>query len=145
SIDGLEEGSDWSVVVNSAPAGQTCSVSNGSGVLTADVTNVSITCSDIAVDPTGFSIEGDLRGASGNVDWQCLVASVYYHDGANGDGSVTHSYCDGVPEGSIWTIEVTTAPAGQTCDVSNGSGTITGNVTNLANICSEIVVDPTTF
>lgn len=145
SIDGLEEGSDWSVVINSAPAGQTCNVSNGSGSLAADVTNVSITCSDIVVAPTGFSIEGDISGASGNVSWQTLVGGVFYHDGANSNGSVIFTYGDGIADGGNWTVEVITAPAGQTCNVSNGSGTITGNVTNVAITCSDIVVEPTTF
>src|SRR5690606_10921205 len=145
SVDGLAEGSDWSVVINSAPAGQTCNVSNGSGSLAADVTNVSITCSDIVVAPTGFSIEGDISGASGNVSWQTLVGGVFYHDGANGNGSVTFTYGDGITDGSNWSIEVLTPPAGQTCNVTNGSGTITANVTNVAITCSDIVVAPTTF
>ena len=145
SVDGLAEGSDWSVVINSAPAGQTCSVSNGSGVLTADVTNVSITCSDIVVAPTGFSIEGDISGASGNVSWQTLVGGVFYHDGANGNGSVTFTYGDGITDGSIWSVEVLTPPAGQTCNVADGSGTIAGNITNVAITCSDIVVTPTTY
>lgn len=142
---GLEEGNNWSVVINSPPAGQTCNVANGTGTLTDDVTNVSITCSDIVVDPTGYSIEGTISGASGDVSWQTLVGGVFYHDGTDGNGNVTFTYGDGIADGSNWSVEVLTPPAGQTCNVANGSGTIAGNITNVAITCSDIVVTPTTF
>src|SRR5690606_34269726 len=48
---GMDSGSNWSVVVATPPAGQTCNVTNGSGTLNADIVNVSIACQDEGVDP----------------------------------------------------------------------------------------------
>ncbi|MCK5875554.1 MAG: carboxypeptidase regulatory-like domain-containing protein [Alcanivoracaceae bacterium] len=143
--DGLAEGTVWSVVINSAPAGQTCTVTNGSGTLTADVSNVSITCSDVVVGPTDYSISGTISGASGTVSWENRVGGVFYHDGFNGNGAVAFTYGDGLASGSSWAVVVTGAPAGQTCNVSNGSGTLAADVSNVAITCSDIVVGPTSY
>lgn len=144
-LAGLPEGTEWSVVVNSAPQGQTCNVSNGSGTLTNDVTNVSISCSDIVVNPTGYSISGTISGASGTVSWETRVGGNFYHDGLNGNGAVSFTYGDGIASGSSWSVVVLSAPAGQTCNVSNGSGTLTAAVSNVAITCSDIVVNPTSY
>ena len=142
---GLEEGSNWSVVINSPPAGQTCNVANGTGTLTADVTNVAITCEDVVVAPTTYSIDGTISGASANVQWETRIDGAFYHDGSNGNGAVTFTLPAGMDEDSNWSVIVTGAPAGQTCDVANGSGTLTADVTNVAITCSDIVVGPTTY
>lgn len=46
------DGSSYSVTVSSQPAGQFCSVANGSGTISSsDVTNVTVTCQDIVLPP----------------------------------------------------------------------------------------------
>ncbi len=47
--DTLDEGESYSVEVIISPAGQTCSVANGSGAATANITNIDITCIDDGV------------------------------------------------------------------------------------------------
>ena len=142
---GLAEGTVWSVVINSAPAGQTCTVTNGSGTLTADVSNVSITCSDIVVGPTTYSISGTISGASDVVQWEARIDGVFYHDGSNGNGAVTFTPLEEMNSGSNWSVVVTGAPAGQTCNVSNGSGVLAADVSNVAITCSDVVVGPTSY
>ena len=44
-------GSPYSVTVFTQPTGQTCTVTNGSGTANADVTNVAVSCVDIAISP----------------------------------------------------------------------------------------------
>src|SRR5690606_31026928 len=46
SGQGLEEGTEWEVIITSEPTGQDCTVNNGSGTLTANVDNVQIICVD---------------------------------------------------------------------------------------------------
>lgn len=43
------EGNNYSVTIFSQPAGQTCSVANGTGVVSANVTNITINCSNNSV------------------------------------------------------------------------------------------------
>jgi len=46
------DGSSYAVTVSAQPAGQTCSVTNGSGtIMSADVTDVAVTCTDIVLPP----------------------------------------------------------------------------------------------
>jgi hypothetical protein len=48
----LEDGVAYAITVLAQPAGQTCSVTNGSGTIaTADVTDVSVACIDDVVAP----------------------------------------------------------------------------------------------
>jgi hypothetical protein len=55
------EGTDYVVTVSSQPAGQTCTVGNGSGTnITVDITNVTVTCAD-DVTPTPAPLNSGLN------------------------------------------------------------------------------------
>lgn len=71
----LAEGSSYNVTVGTQPAGQTCSVTNGSAVLgNSNVTNVAITCSTNTYTVTTSA------GANGNI---LPASSVVVNSGAN--------------------------------------------------------------
>ena len=133
---GLAAGSAYNVTVKTSPAGQTCSVANGSGTIgSANVTNVAVTC---AAAPTTYSVGGTVSGLSGTVVLQ---------DNGGNDLSVSASgpftFSTGLAAGSAYNVTVKTSPAGQTCSVANGSGTIgSANVTNVAVTCAAA---PTTY
>lgn len=58
----LANGASYSVTILSQPAGQTCSIANGSGIISsANVTNVTVTCSTITLTLTPTS------GANGTI------------------------------------------------------------------------------
>lgn len=137
---GMPQNSAWNVVVATPPAGQTCTVANGSGTLTADVTNIAIQCSDTVIPPVSFSITGSITGASGPVAWQTLLNNGPYHSGSNGNGGVTFTTPAGMAQGSAWRVQVITPPAGQTCAVSNGSGTLAANLSDVLISCKDNVV-----
>lgn len=137
SVNGLPEGSIWSVVINTEPPGKDCTVSNGSGILTADVTNVQIVCVDEPVDPVLYTISGSISGASGAVSWQTLDDGFVHHDGSDTDGAVTFTTGAGIESGSTWSVQITGEPAGQHCNVSNGSGTLSADVTDVLITCEE--------
>ncbi|MCC1496662.1 carboxypeptidase-like regulatory domain-containing protein [Alcanivorax sp. 1008] len=141
--DGLAEGTNWSVVINTAPAGQTCTVTNGSGTLTADVDNVQISCQDDVVSGDTYSIAGTISGASASVLWETRVDGAFYHDGGDGNGAVTFTPLEEMDSGSNWSVVVTGAPSGQTCEVTNGSGTLSADVDNVSIVCSDIVLGTT--
>ncbi|MEM7184165.1 MAG: hypothetical protein AAF518_24920 [Spirochaetota bacterium] len=84
----VSSGGAYSVSVKSKPLEQTCTVSNGSGTITADVSNVSVTCTSASLSLSGkvTTIAGQ-AGTSGLTDGVGtgavlnLVYSITYNDG----------------------------------------------------------------
>ncbi|MDF1758051.1 MAG: hypothetical protein P1U74_07110 [Legionellaceae bacterium] len=131
----IAEGSTYAVTVSSQPSGQTCSVANGSGTMgSSNVTNVTVTCAT-----NSYTVGGSVSGLSGSVTLQ--------NNGANStivtsDGSFTFSTT--IAEGSTYAVTVSSQPSGQTCTVTNGTGTMgSSDVTNVAVSCVDVT--PTTL
>jgi N-acetylneuraminic acid mutarotase len=124
----VASGSNYAVTIMTQPAGQSCSVANGSGIVAAaDITNVSISCSDntynVAVSVTGL-------GASG------LVLQNNGADNLAIAASGTFNFNTPVASGSPYSVTVSNQPLGGSCTVGNGSGTIiAGNVSNVTVSC----------
>ena len=125
----LAAGSSYSVTVKTQPAGQTCTVSNGTGTANANVTSVGVSCS---ANPT-YTIGGTVSGLSGTVVLQ---------DNLSDDLTITtnasFTFSTALTAGSSYSVTVTTQPSGQTCTVSNGTGTANANVTNVGISCTLI-------
>ncbi len=132
----IADGSTYNVTVKTQPDGQTCTVSNGSGTISgADVTDVTVTCS---VDT--YTVGGTVSGLSGTV--------VLQNNGGDdlkttSDGEFTFSTA--IADGSNYSVTVKTQPSGQSCFVTNGSGTVSGaNVTDVTVDCyNSGSLDPT--
>jgi hypothetical protein len=123
-------GSTYAVRVQSQPTGLTCSTGKGLGTMpTHNVTDVSIICSDEA-----YSLGGTIAGLTGTG----LVLS---------DGSDTYRVPAGATDftmpaavayGSGYTVSVQTQPAGLTCTVSGGAGTMPASaVMNVEVTCAS--------
>ncbi len=129
----LTTGTAYAVTVGIQPVGQTCAISNGSGVIAgANVTNVGISCS------TTFTVGGTITGlnASGLViklnGGTSKIVSV---------GSTTFKFSTALTTGTSFAVTVSSQPNGQVCLISNGSGTIgSANVTNVSIICNSTPV-----
>jgi uncharacterized repeat protein (TIGR03803 family) len=125
----IDYGSPYALTIQSAPAGLTCSVVNGSGTMpAANLSNIAITCSDQA-----YTVGGTIQGltASGlvlaNGGDQLSVAA----------NSSSFTMPTPVPYTSTYAVTVQTQPAGQVCSVSNGGGTMgTANITNVLISCA---------
>jgi len=126
----IASGSGYSVTVSSQPTGQNCSVSNGTGtVVSANVTNVSIDCGDNDYN-VGATVSGLLSGNSVvllNNGGDALTVTV------NGGPD---EFSAPVAAGSTYDVTVQSVTAGQTCGVSNGSGTITGSNVTASISCT---------
>ena len=126
----LATGSAYNVTVKTNPAGQSCSVANGSGTVgSANITNVAVTCT---AGPATYSVGGTVSGLSGTVVLQ---------DNGGDDRSVSASgaftFATALATGSAYNVTVKTNPAGQSCSVANGSGTVgSANITNVAVTCT---------
>lgn len=121
-------GGAYSVTVLTQPSGQNCTVTNGAGTATANVTGVGVACTTSA-----FTVGGTASGLTG-------TGLVLRNNGGNdlaipGNGAFTFS----VPlaNAATYSVTVLTPPAGQGCSVANGSGTIAGaNITNVTVTCA---------
>ena len=125
----LTDGSAYAVTVASEPATQTCTVTSGSGTIAAaDVTDVVVTCVTVPTHTVGGTVSG-LTGTGlvlrNNGTDPLAVAA---------DGSFT--FGTEIKEGSTYLVTVASQPAGQTCTVANGSGTVTTvDVIDVAVTC----------
>jgi len=123
----LVYGSSYSVTVSSQPSGQTCTVSNGKGTITRNVTDIEVLCSTDT-----YSVGGNVSGLSGTVVLQ-NNGSDNLSISSNGSFTFNTELADGIS----YSVTVYSQPSGQTCTVTNGSGTISGsNVANVSVTCS---------
>jgi len=128
----------YAVTVNTQPTtpNQICTVANGSGTATANVTNVTVTC------VASFSIGGTVTGLLGtglilqnSSDNEQLPISA-----ANGNQPFTFKNL--VSTGTAYTISIVGQPTGpvQTCIITPGteSGTAVGSVTGVVVTCPAV-------
>ena len=111
-------GAGYQVTVKTNPSGQSCTVSSGSGTVSGgNVTNVAVSCSNVA----SYSVGGSVSGLSGTVVLQ---------DNGGDDLSVSangsFTFDTPVADGAGYQVTVKTNPSGQACTVSSGSGTVAG-------------------
>jgi hypothetical protein len=131
----VTSGGAYNVTVLTQPAGQTCSVSNGSGTASANVTNVAVSCS--------ASLH-TISGIVNNLQFPTLVLQNNGSDdlsvppGFPAGSSMPFTFATMITHGGAYNVTVLTQPmGGQTCTVtSGGSGTATGNVTDVVINCA---------
>src|SRR6185437_7354080 len=81
---------------------------------------------------TSYTVGGTLSGSSGSV-----VLNDNGGDPLTLTANGAFTFATPVPTGSSYNVTIASASAGQTCAVSNGSGTVgSGNVTSVAVTCS---------
>ena len=131
----LPIGTAYKVTVASQPTSptQTCTVTNGSGTANANVGNIQITCS------TGtLSVGGTVSGLS------AAGSGIVLQDNGGDTLSLktngTFTFPTLLSSGATYTVTILTQPSGpnQTCKVTNGTGTILANVTNIQIVCPAI-------
>lgn len=114
----VEAGSPYSVTVLDQPQNplQTCTVSQSTGTASADVTNISVTCTTET-----FTVGGTVAGLLGSAGILLLQ-----NNGADDliatDGAFT--FATPVPSGSPFNVTIAAVPADRTCSVTNGTGTV---------------------
>lgn len=130
----------YAVTVNTQPTtpNQICTVANGSGTASANVTNVTVSC------VLSYTIGGTITGLVGTglvlQDQDGSIVDLLNVTTATGNQEFT--FADLVPTGSTYTVTINTQPSnpGQTCVVtpSTATGTATGNVTSVVVTCPAV-------
>jgi hypothetical protein len=126
----LGAASRYTVTVLTQPTGQLCTVDSGSGSVDSNadsVSTVAVNC--VSTSTIGGTVSGLLAGTAvtlGNGDVLLPVAI----DGA-------FAFPGLLAVGANYAVTVATQPAGETCTVLEGSGTVTAGVpVNIAVTCS---------
>lgn len=127
----LANGAIYSISVQTQPNQQTCSITNGIGAVNgANIGNLQVACAT-----NTYTIGGTLAG---------LIAGRSVVLQLNGAASVTLSangsfqFTNGIAHGSGFQVTVLTPPLGQTCTVTNGSGTVSGaNISSVQILCVQ--------
>ena len=127
----LATGAAYNVTVNTQPVGETCTVTGASGtVASANVPNVSVSCAT-----NTFTIGGTVSGLN-------TGASVTLLDNATDSLTVgtngAFTFKIALATGAAYSVTVSTQPTGQTCTITNGTGTVaSANITNVNVSCSS--------
>lgn len=120
------QGTNYNVTVLTQPVGQTCAVTNGTGTANGNISIIGVACTT-----NTYSIGGTVTGLSGSL--------VLQNNGGD-DRSVTHdgafTFATKIIHNGAYDVTVSTQPAGQTCNVTQGSGTATAEVNTVAVNCS---------
>ncbi len=130
----------YAVTVGSQPSGATCSVIQGSGTATANVTNVSVSCST-----TSYTIGGTVSGLTSGQTATLELNGNTANTVSLSSTSTSFTFSTGVPAGQSYAVTVATQPSGETCTVSNGSGTANADVSNVSVSCAANLVQPAIF
>ena len=120
---GLAAGKSYSVLVALQPPGYQCTISNGVGTISSsNVTNVAVSCART------YTISGSISGLTA----PGLTLKLNGVSKLVTAGSTSFTFATALKSASIYAVTVGTQPAGQTCTVVNGSGTIVD--TNISNV-----------
>jgi len=118
----VASGATYLVTVLTQPTGQTCTPNLNSGVVSDNVSDVSIICSY-----TVYTVSGNVSGLSGTL----VLQNNYGSDQTlTSDGSFSFR----VASSAKYNVRVKTQPNGK-CTVSNGSGTVGADVDNVSVGC----------
>ena len=138
----VADGAAYAITVQTPPAGKVCTVTAlGSG--TANGPNNVVSANVSCAAPLPYTIGGTVSGLTTG---ETVILKNNGADdksvGANGSFTFTTS----ILSGSAYAVTVGTAPAGKTCTVSNGSGTVgSANVTNVTVACAAPVAAATSI
>lgn len=130
----------YAVTVNTQPTtpNEICTVTSGSGIASANVTNVAVNC------VLAYTIGGTVTGLVGSgfvlQDQDGNILEDLKISAANGNQAYTFTQV--VPTGSTYTVTINTQPSNpaQTCTVvpATSTGTANANVTNVAVTCPAV-------
>jgi N-acetylneuraminic acid mutarotase len=131
----LAGGAPYSVTALTQPTGENCSTVNGSGTGTVGPGNkVTVACTT-----TSYTIGGAVTGLSAG---HSLVLQDNGGNATTVSSNTTFTFSAVIAYQSPYAVTVATQPTGQSCAVTDGSGTTpAANVTNVAVVCTTTVAN----
>ena len=132
----LVDGEPYNVTVVTQPTGpsQTCTLTNGTGVINGKNATVKVTCTT-----NKYTVGGTVNGLAGQMILHNNVPQSAY-DSLTIDANGAFAFAKEITDGSSYSVSVFRQPSVQTCTVTFGSGSLKGaNVDNVALGCVDNV------
>jgi hypothetical protein len=122
----LVDESEFTVALGTTPAEQDCTLQGATGkVHGADVDSVRVTCAQRT-----YSLGGTVEGLNGT-----LLLRIEGGETLSITANGPFTFQTRLPAGGTYAVAVATQPASHECAVTNGSGTVAGNVTGITVRC----------
>lgn len=129
----IASGDSYSVTVESQPSGETCAASPGSSASGSSTVNVTVA---LTCKPDPYRIGGTVTGLMSNGR---VVLQNNHADTATISANGSFVFPSAALSGSQYAVTVLTPPAGETCAVTGGTGTVgAANVTTVAVDCAPL-------
>jgi phage tail sheath gpL-like len=131
---GLSSGASYSVSVVTQPTGQVCTVTNGSGSVDSNADNVrsvDITCltsASLDATVTGLALGASVTLTAYNSGTTTALSTLSLS--TNG----TATFPGTLTTGQAYSVSVTQNPVGQTCTISNPTGSIVANTVETVSV-----------
>ena len=127
----LDNGIAYAVTVKTQPSGQRCTVTEGPGTATANVSNVQVRCENLAA--ATYTVGGSVNGLAGGA----VVLQNNGRDDLSVSSNGGFTFGTALAGGTAYAITVRTQPSGQSCTVRNGTGTVgSANVSSVDVSCA---------
>jgi hypothetical protein len=133
----MPDGSAYSVTVAANPTApdQVCNVANGSGTVAgSNIASVAVTCNRTATGT--FGVGGTVSGVAGTGLSLRLNGTEELPIASNG----AFAFATRLPSGARYEVAIGTKPTNpnQDCTIARGSGSIAGDVSNIAIQCATL-------
>jgi hypothetical protein len=127
---GLATGTAYAVTIRAAPTSHDCRVENGTGTVgNADVVDVAVRC-ELRRHSLGGTVSGLTAGRVVIANGAATLAV--------DAGTTRFAFADAIATGSSYAVGVQSNPAGLTCSIANGTGTIgNADVDNVVVTCAS--------
>lgn len=133
----LDSGIAYAVTVKTQPSGQRCTVTQGTGTATANVSNVQVRCENLAA--ATYTVGGSVTGLAGGT----LVLQNNGGDDLSVSSNGGFTFGTALAGGTGYAVTVRTQPSGQSCTVRNGTGSVvSANVGSVEVSCGTVVALP---
>jgi len=130
----LAHGSRYTVSVQNQPAGLTCTVSGGTGIMPASaVTEVGVTCA---------SVSHTLGGSISGLTTSGLVLTDGMDNLSISANATQFSMPNALAYGSGYAVTIQAQPSRGACQITNGTGTVTGDVGTVQVTCGAPAPPP---
>jgi hypothetical protein len=126
----LSTGDAFNVTVLTQPVGQNCAVIDGSGTVDTDedsVNTVIVSCT------TTSSVGGTLTGLNPGTSVTLSDGNATLPIAVNGQ----FAFPETLAAGSIYDVTVTVSPVGQSCTVTNATGTVVASITAMVTVTCQ--------
>jgi hypothetical protein len=130
----IADGGSYALSVESQPPGLTCTISGASGTMpSGGVLDLGVTCAS-----TAYTLGGSISGLRSSG----LVLSDGTDDLAVSANAARFSMPNALADGSNYAVTIRAQPAGGSCRISHGTGTMAGEVGTIVVACEDSASQP---